>query len=89
MAKFAVQGETASRYATIAGIDLAHGTDAEKLGISLTSGVTAGVAAAVVSHPADTLLSLMNKQPGMGGDGNMISRMFNVAMEVRGRAANG
>merc|ERR1711998_105881 len=32
-----------------------------KLGVSLTSGVIAGVAAAIISHPADTLLSKINK----------------------------
>merc|ERR1712022_35891 len=32
-----------------------------KLGVSLLSGVIAGVAAAIISHPADTLLSKINK----------------------------
>merc|ERR1712070_137878 len=43
---------------------------AGKFGISLTSGVIAGVAAAIISHPADTLLSKINKA-GAGGEGSM------------------
>ena len=45
------------------------------------SGVVAGVVAAIISHPADTLLSKMNKG-GAGGSGGMFSRMANIASEV-------
>lgn len=38
-------------------------------GVSLASGVVAGVVAAVISHPADTLLSKINKA-GAGGSGS-------------------
>merc|ERR1712232_516706 len=51
------------------------------LGISLTSGVIAGVAAAIISHPADTLLSKVNKA-GAGGDGPLMQRLANIAKEV-------
>jgi solute carrier family 25 phosphate transporter 3 len=51
-----------------------------KFGISLTSGVIAGVAAAIISHPADTLLSKMNKA-GEGGEGNMFVRMGRIARQ--------
>jgi len=51
-----------------------------KFGISLTSGVIAGVAAAIISHPADTLLSKINKA-GEGGEGNMFVRMARIAKE--------
>jgi len=51
------------------------------LAISLGSGVIAGVAAAIISHPADTLLSKINKA-GAGGDGPMMTRMMNIAKEV-------
>merc|ERR1712078_562145 len=51
-----------------------------KFGISLTSGVIAGVAAAVISHPADTLLSKINKA-GEGGEGSMFVRMARIAKE--------
>merc|ERR1711988_706088 len=50
-------------------------------GVSLASGVIAGVVAAIISHPADTLLSKMNKK-GAGGDGSIPSRMMNVTKEM-------
>jgi len=49
--------------------------------VSLCSGVIAGVAAAIISHPADTLLSKINKG-GAGGDGGMFSRMSNIIAET-------
>jgi len=51
------------------------------LGVSLLSGVIAGVAAAIISHPADTLLSKVNKA-GAGGNGPMMSRLSNIAAET-------
>jgi solute carrier family 25 phosphate transporter 3 len=52
-----------------------------KFGISLTSGVIAGVVAAIISHPADTLLSKMNKG-GAGGEGSMFVRMGRISSEM-------
>ena len=49
--------------------------------VSLLSGVIAGVAAATISHPADTLLSKINKA-GAGGTGGMMSRLSNIAAET-------
>ena len=49
--------------------------------VSLGSGVVAGVAAAIISHPADTLLSKINKA-GAGGDGSTASRLINIAKEM-------
>ena len=49
--------------------------------ISLGSGVIAGVAAAIISHPADTLLSKINKA-GAGGTGGTASRLINIAKEM-------
>merc|ERR1712127_600120 len=51
------------------------------LGVSLTSGVIAGVAAAIISHPADSLLPKVNKA-GAGGDGSMVSRLSNITKET-------
>lgn len=51
------------------------------VGVSLSSGVIAGVAAAIISHPADTLLSKINKG-GAGGDGSMFQRMGNIVAET-------
>lgn len=48
--------------------------------VELTSGTAAGVAAAVLSHPADTLLSAMNKGAGNKGQ-SATSRMFQLAGE--------
>jgi len=52
-----------------------------KLCVSLLSGVIAGVAAAIISHPADTLLSKINKA-GAGGEGTMFVRLGRIAGEL-------
>jgi solute carrier family 25 phosphate transporter 3 len=80
MAKFAVQGWAAEKIYTGAAIDVKTASEGTKLGVSLTSGVVAGVAAAVISHPADTLLSQINKA-GAGGTGSISSRLINLARE--------
>ena len=81
MAKFAVQGEAADAIYASMGKSPAELSNSTNVGISLTSGVIAGVAAAVISHPADTLLSKINKK-GAGGDGPMLTRLMNIAKEV-------
>jgi len=80
MAKFAVQGAAAERiYGALPDRNsLSRGT---KMGVSLTSGVIAGVAAAIISHPADTLLSKVNKK-GAGGEGSMVTRLGRIACET-------
>jgi len=50
-----------------------------KFGIQLGSGIIAGFAAAILSHPADTLLSQVNK--GHGPKGPMISRLVILARQ--------
>merc|ERR1719231_1448770 len=57
---------------------LSRGT---KMGVSIASGVIAGVAAAIISHPADTLLSKVNKK-GAGGEGPIMTRLVRIAGEV-------
>merc|ERR1719356_2305214 len=81
MAKFAVQGSAADAIYASMGKSPSELSSGTNLGISLTSGVIAGVAAAVISHPADTLLSKINKA-GAGGDGPMMTRLMNIAKEV-------
>jgi solute carrier family 25 phosphate transporter 3 len=81
MAKFAVQGEAAEKIAAVMGQTTAELKGATKLGVSLLSGVIAGVAAAIISHPADTLLSKVNKA-GAGGSGSVSSRIVNIAKEI-------
>merc|ERR1711975_95133 len=51
------------------------------LGVSLGSGVVAGVAAATISQPADGLLSKVNKK-GAGGEGSMMTRLGRIAAET-------
>lgn len=55
-------------------------TQLQSTGVELSSGVVAGVAAAVLSHPADTLLSAINKGAGDPKQG-VTSRMFSLARE--------
>ncbi|PSR79536.1 mitochondrial carrier domain-containing protein [Coniella lustricola] len=49
-------------------------------GVELTSGIVAGAAAAVLSHPADTLLSAINKGAGDKSQ-STTARMFSLARE--------
>lgn len=81
MTKFAVQGRAAEFMAESLGKGVADLQGATKLGVSLGSGVIAGVAAAIVSHPADTLLSKINKS-GAGGSGSVATRLVNIAKEI-------
>merc|ERR1712071_385434 len=81
MAKFAVQGNVADAIYQSMGTTPASVSSSLALGVSLSSGVVAGVAAAIISHPADTLLSKVNKA-GAGGDGSMVSRLINIAKET-------
>jgi solute carrier family 25 phosphate transporter 3 len=81
MAKFAVQGTAADAMYAVMNKTPSDVSGSTALGISLGSGVIAGVAAAIISHPADTLLSKINKK-GAGGDGPMMSRLLNIAKEV-------
>ncbi|KAI1097771.1 mitochondrial phosphate carrier protein [Jackrogersella minutella] len=55
-------------------------TQLQSTGVELSSGIVAGVAAAVLSHPADTLLSAINKGAGDPKQG-VTSRMFSLARE--------
>jgi len=80
MAKFAVQGAAAERiYGMLP--DRNTLSRSTKMGVSLASGVIAGVAAAIISHPADTLLSKVNKK-GAGGEGSMVTRLSRIAAET-------
>jgi len=81
MMKFAVQGKAAELiYASIGGTPDTM-SKSGNISVSLGSGVIAGVAAATISHPADTLLSKINKA-GAGGTGGMMSRLTNIAVET-------
>jgi len=81
MAKFAVQGKAADAIYDSMGSSPAKMSKGGNIGVSLLSGVIAGVVAAIISHPADTLLSKINKA-GAGGDGPMMTRLGNIAAET-------
>lgn len=81
MAKFAVQGDAADRIYGAMGTKPSECSSGTNVTVSLASGVVAGVAAAVISHPADTLLSKVNKA-GAGGSGSMATRLMNIAKET-------
>jgi|ERR1711990_416244 len=80
MAKFAVQGVAAE---ALFGMlpDRKSLSRPTKMMVSIVSGVIAGVAAAIISHPADTLLSKINKK-GAGGEGSMMKRLGVIAGEI-------
>eukprot|EP00038_Savillea_parva_P006213 m.162331 g.162331 ORF g.162331 m.162331 type:complete len:358 (-) comp12177_c0_seq1:1631-2704(-) len=81
MAKFAVQGRAADLIYGATGTKAATSSSGYNLGVSLASGTIAGVAAAIISHPADTLLSKVNKA-GAGGDGTIMVRLGRLASEI-------
>ncbi|GAA6004857.1 Mir1p [Rhodotorula paludigena] len=55
-------------------------TTSEHTAITLGCGITAGAAAAVLSQPADTLLSQINK--GQGGKGSATTKLIRLAKEA-------
>ena len=81
MAKFAVQGYAAEKIYQGLGKTPADLGEGGKMGVALSSGVIAGVASAIISHPADSLLSMVNKE-GAGGTGSIMSRLGNLAVQA-------
>jgi len=82
MAKFAVQGWAAEQIYAASNLKVETASSQTKIGIALGSGVVAGIVAAIISHPADTLLSMINKSEGAGGTGSIPSRLLNLARQV-------
>ncbi|KEY69727.1 hypothetical protein S7711_03209 [Stachybotrys chartarum IBT 7711] len=56
-------------------------TDGAQTAVNLGSGLIAGFAAAIVSQPADTMLSKINKTKGLPGEGTT-SRLIKIAREL-------
>lgn len=54
---------------------------AAQTAIDLGSGLLAGCAAAIVSQPADTMLSKINKTRGLPGEGTL-TRLRKISMEL-------
>ena len=79
MAKFVVY----EKVAEIAwqNLDKSTASDGMKTTVNLGSGLIAGFAAALVSQPADTMLSKINKTKGLPGEGTT-SRLIKIAKEL-------
>lgn len=56
-------------------------SDGQQTVVNLGSGLIAGFAAALVSQPADTMLSRINKTKGLPGEGTT-SRLIKIAKEL-------
>ncbi|KAK5128786.1 hypothetical protein LTR85_000119 [Meristemomyces frigidus] len=80
MTKFVVY-EKVAEYAYANFFDKATTSNGMNTVINLGSGLIAGFAAAIVSQPADTMLSKINKSKGMPGEGTT-SRLIKIAKEL-------
>ncbi|KAK4640223.1 mitochondrial phosphate carrier protein [Podospora bellae-mahoneyi] len=79
MAKFVVYEKVAEAvYQVFPKKDMA---DSMQTVVNLGSGLVAGFAAAIVSQPADTMLSKINKTPGAPGEGTT-TRLIKIAKEL-------
>jgi len=79
MSKFVVYEKVAETiYSIFPKKDMA---DSSQTLVNLGSGLVAGLAAAVVSQPADTMLSKINKTPGAPGEGTT-TRLIKIAKEL-------
>ncbi len=86
MAKFVVYekvAEMAWQY-----FDKESSSNGFKTTVNLGSGLIAGFAAAIVSQPADTMLSKINKTKGLPGEGTT-SRLIKIAKELGLRGSFG
>merc|ERR1711933_136367 len=81
MAKFTVQGNAELAIYNSLPTKREDMSRPQKMGVSTASGFIAGVASAIISHPADTLLSKINKK-GAGGEGGMVTRLGRIASEI-------
>ena len=79
MAKFVVFEKVVEAIYTK--VDKSKTSDGMQTTINLGSGLIAGMAAAVVSQPADTMLSKINKTKGLPGEGTT-SRLIKIGREL-------
>ncbi|PCG94376.1 Mitochondrial carrier protein [Penicillium occitanis (nom. inval.)] len=79
MAKFVVYEKVAEAIYGV--VDKDTLSDGGKTAVNLGSGLIAGFAAAIVSQPADTMLSKINKTKGLPGEGTM-TRLFKIGKEL-------
>ncbi|KAF2736334.1 mitochondrial phosphate carrier protein [Polyplosphaeria fusca] len=79
MAKFVVYEKVAEAIYGV--VDKKQASAGMQTTINLGSGLIAGFAAAIVSQPADTMLSKINKTKGLPGEGTT-SRLIKIAKEL-------
>lgn len=79
MAKFVVYEKVVE--AVYNRVDKSQTTNGMQTVINLGSGLMAGFAAAIISQPADTMLSKINKTKGLPGEGTT-SRLIKIAKEL-------
>ena len=79
MAKFAVFEKVNEAVYTV--VDKNNTSNGMQTVYNLGSGVIAGFAAAIISQPADTMLSKINKTKGAPGEGTT-SRLIKIAKEL-------
>ncbi|KAL1304563.1 hypothetical protein AAFC00_003539 [Neodothiora populina] len=79
MAKFGVYEKVIE--AVYKRVDKATTSDGMQTTINLGSGLIAGFAAAIISQPADTMLSKINKTKGLPGE-STTSRLIKIAKEL-------
>jgi solute carrier family 25 phosphate transporter 3 len=80
MAKFVVYEKVSELvYASV--VEKSTASDGMKTTVNLGSGLIAGFAAAIISQPADTMLSKINKTQGAPGEGTT-TRLIKIAKEL-------
>ncbi|KFX94375.1 hypothetical protein O988_06340 [Pseudogymnoascus sp. VKM F-3808] len=79
MAKFVVYEKVVE--AVYKQVDKSSLSDGAQTGVNLGSGLIAGFAAALISQPADTMLSKINKTKGAPGEGTT-TRLIKIAKEL-------
>ncbi|KAF7164910.1 hypothetical protein CNMCM5623_009310 [Aspergillus felis] len=77
--KFVVYEKVAE--AVFARLDKSKLSNSAQTGVNLGSGLIAGFAAAIISQPADTMLSKINKTKGLPGE-STVSRLVKIAGEL-------
>jgi solute carrier family 25 phosphate transporter 3 len=86
MAKFVVFEKVNEAIYTV--VDKSKTSSGMQTVYNLSSGLMAGFAAAIISQPADTMLSRINKTKGLPGEGTT-SRLIKIAKELGLRGSFG
>lgn len=86
MAKFVVFEKASEAVYTV--VDKSKTSAGMQTFYNLGSGLVAGFAAAIISQPADTMLSRINKTKGLPGEGTT-SRLIKIAKELGIRGSFG